>query len=260
MSGTIDREITEKLGSLGRQAGKLCLDLLLPRRCPICEKISDGICEDCARKLPYVCQPFCYRCGKPLQDAAEEYCAACRNRKHFFTQGRALYHYAEPVRESLHAVKYRNKREYLEYFAQDMGKRLGDVIRGWDPQVFIPIPMHPAAKRKRGYNQAEILAKLLGRQMEIPVCCDVLKKIRKTADQKELGYRERHGNLKGAFAVNPRYLEEAAPTGCLPWKRVLLVDDIFTTGSTIQEAAKILRAAGAEQVYFVTLCIVSEDI
>lgn len=226
------------------------LDLLLPRRCPLCGKISEGICGDCRKKIQYVRQPACCRCGKPLQNEEAEYCTSCRTRQFAYTQGRALCVYAGPVKESLYAVKYKNKREYLEYYAQEMSLRLGRYLEKWQPEVLVPVPMHISAKRKRGYNQAEILAKELGRQTGIPVRCDVLKKIKKTANQKELDYRARRSNLKGAFAVC------RAP---LPWKCVLLVDDVYTTGSTVNEAAAVLKEAGVEKVNFVTICIVPEN-
>ena len=199
-----------------------------------------------------------------------EYCPACRAKKHAYTQGRALYLYTDAVRESLHAVKYHNKREYLEYYAREMAEHLAEAWKTWQPQVMIPIPMHPSACRKRGYNQAEILAKELGRILGIPVRCDVLKKVRKTASQKELDYRARQSNLKGAFAVAEKYMHSSRREGglqgnparvgrCLPWERVLLVDDIYTTGSTVHEAAVVLKNAGIKCVYFVTICAVPEN-
>lgn len=233
---------------------RLILDLLFPRRCPLCGKISNGFCADCAKKIRYVRQPFCFRCGRPLADEEDEFCASCAARPAAYTKGRALYLYAEPVRGALYQVKSKNKREYLEYFADDLAKRLGGEIRRWKVQAVIPIPMHRQAQRRRGYNQAELLASLLGKRLELPVC-RALKKVRQTAEQKELDHRARSANLKGAFAPDPKYLKE----GRLPWKRVLLADDIYTTGSTVNEAAKVLKRMGVEQVYFVTLCIVPGD-
>lgn len=250
------------------------LDLLLPRRCPLCGKLSAGICPECRRKLPYIRGEVCFRCGRPLAERDAEYCPACSSRRFAYTQGRALYLYTDVVKESLHAVKYHNKREYLEYYAQEMAERLGAVLEAWEPQVLIPIPMHPSAKRKRGYNQAEILAKELGRRLALPVRCDVLKKVRKTANQKELDYRARRSNLKGAFQVAKEYtpdspagsrhgdtLREAADKAksSLPWERVLLVDDVYTTGSTVHEAAAALKEAGVKYVYFVTIFSVPEN-
>ncbi len=226
---------------------RLILDLLFPRRCPLCGKIARGICRDCADHIPYVRQPYCFRCGRPLTDPAQEYCAHCRALPAAYLQGRSVYCYTGAVREAMHAIKYNNKREYLEYFARDMAQKLGDVIRAWDPQVLLPVPMYPSAKRRRGYNQAELLAKLLGGYLRIPVNGKTLKKIKKTADQKSLDQRARRVNLEGAFAV-----------GEAPWRRVLVVDDIYTTGSTMREISAVLRRAGVEQIYFATLCTVPE--
>ncbi len=248
------------------------LDLLLPRRCPLCRKLSDGICEACRKKLPYIKGAVCFRCGRPLADKDAEYCPACSSRQFAFTQGRALYLYTDVVKESLHAVKYHNKREYLEYYAQELAWQLGEILEKWAPQVLIPVPMHFSAQRKRGYNQAGILAKELGRQLALPVRCNVLRKVKKTANQKELDYRARRSNLKGAFAVAKEYMAENqddphennqqeitdAEKMRLPWERVLLIDDVYTTGSTLHEAASVLKRAGVKYVYFVTICAVPE--
>ncbi len=231
------------------------LDLLFPPRCPLCGKIADGVCEECQRRLPYVRQPMCFHCGRPLQNEEEEYCASCRKRESDWTEGRALYTYTGPIRSSLHAVKYQNRREYLDFFARDMAEHLGRDIRRWRPQAIVPVPMHPSAKRRRGYNQAEILAKRLSGELHIPVCA-ALRKVKKTADQKELDHRARRQNLKGAFAADPKYF--CGEDGLIG-KRILLVDDVYTTGSTVQEAAGTLARAGAAEIYFAVLCTVPEN-
>ncbi len=236
--------------------GNAALDLLFPRRCPLCGKIADGICGECAKKLPVVRGPVCFQCGRPLADGDEEYCPDCRAHCMYFTQGRGLYLYNEDLRRSLHGIKYGNRREYLDVFAREMAVRLGGTIRRWDPQIVIPVPMHPAARRRRGYNQAELLARRLGEELGLAVCTDAVQKIRRTADQKTLDHRARRQNLKDAFAVDPRYMTRGETRRSLRWRRVLLVDDVFTTGSTMRELAKTLRRAGAEEVFFVTLCIV----
>lgn len=234
---------------------EILLDLLFPGRCPFCGSISDGICEKCREKIPYIEHPFCYRCGRPLRQEDEELCDDCQKHKHYFRQGRALYPYENRVRESIYAVKYQNKREYLEYFSQEMAEKFKKEIHNWNPQVLIPIPMHAKARKIRGYNQAEILAQNLGKHLDLPVCTRALCKVRHTANQKEMNYRQRRQNLKGAFDIDKKYLDE---TGRLPWKKAVLVDDVCTTGCTLDEAAKTLLEYGVEEVYFVTICIVTE--
>ena len=128
----------------------------------------------------------------------------------------------------------------------EKAEHCGAQIRRWGVEEIIPIPLHPARKRKRGYNQAEILAEELGCLLHIPVRKDVLYRIRKTRPQKSLNDTERIRNLKGAFAVSGKETVKA---------KVLIVDDIYTTGSTIRRCAKMLRLAGAEKVYFLTISI-----
>lgn len=234
---------------------ELLLELLFPGRCPFCGSISDGICRKCREKVPCISHPFCYRCGRPLRREDEELCDDCQKHRHSFRQGRALYSYEKEVRQAVYAVKYQNKREYLEYFSQEMAEKFQKEIRNWNTQAIIPIPMHAKARKIRGYNQAEILAEKLGERLDIPVCTKALCKVQHTANQKEMDYRQRRQNLKGAFAVNRTFLNEKDR---LPWKRVLLVDDVCTTGSTLDEAAKTLLECGVEEVYFVTICIVTE--
>lgn len=243
-------EYIEKMRACAKRVYCVFLDLLFPRRCPICGGISDGICAKCKRKLLYIRHPFCFRCGRPVECEEDEYCAECQKHAHSFTRGRALWLYTGEIREAVHAVKYQNKREYLEYFAKEMAEHLCGEITDWQPEVILPIPMHRSSESVRGYNQAEVLAVYLGRELGIPVAKKVLKKIRKTANQKELDHRSRRTNLKGAFAVQLPHGQEKI------WKKVLLVDDVYTTGSTLDEAARTLRKSGVKDVYFVTLCIV----
>lgn len=233
-----------------RQLRDMLLDLLFPRRCPICGKISGGICADCKKKLPYIRQPFCLRCGRPVENVEDEYCADCRKHTHSFTQGRALWLYTGEMRKSIHAVKYQNKREYLEYFAKEMAEHFSREIADWQPEVIVPIPMHKSSIGVRGYNQAELLAVYLGWELGLPVEKKVLQKVRKTANQKELDHKSRRINLKGAFSVELPHGQE-----CI-WKKVLLVDDVYTTGSTLDEAALTLRKSGVQDVYFAAVCIV----
>ncbi len=191
-------------------------------------------------------EPRCFRCGKPLDTDGEEYCADCRKHAHLYTQGRGLFLYQAEVKQSIQKIKYQNKREYLEYYGTEIAGRLGQTIEKWNPQVVVPIPMYPAKQRRRGYNQSAILAARIGKLMGIPVCEGALKKVRDTKEQKELGYRQRRSNLKGAFSM-----EENHPM----WRSVLLVDDVYTTGSTIDAAAAALREQGVSEIYFVTICI-----
>lgn len=225
--------------------GRHMAELLYPARCPLCGKLWNGVCPECVSELTYISAPFCMKCGKPVEAAEEEYCGDCRKISHIYTRGRGMLLYGGKVKESIHKIKYQNKREYLEFYGNEMAERLGEEIRRWEPEVLIPIPMFRRKQRKRGYNQSEILAVKLGKQLGIPVCTDALKKICDTRDQKELSHRQRRENLKHAFSTVEH----------LPFQRVLLVDDVYTTGSTIDAAAKALRRSGVRKIFFVTVCV-----
>ncbi len=185
------------------------------------------------------------RCGKPLEKEEQEYCRDCGRHPSFYEQGRSVWLHKPPVSQAVYRLKYKNKRSYGKIFAAEMARCYGDQIRRWGIQEIIPVPLHRRRLRKRGYNQAGILAEELGRILHIPVSQDIVYRIRNTRPQKELNDAQRVSNLKGAFAVSKK---KAKPV-------VLVIDDIYTTGNTIQRTAKMLKAAGAEKVYFLTISI-----
>ena len=187
--------------------------------------------------------PYCFSCGKQLELEEEEYCDDCRRENHMYIRGRALFRYEGREKEAIHKIKYENKREYLPVLSELMVEILGREILRWNVDVCVPVPMYWKKKRKRGFNQSEILAKLLGRELELPVDTAILRKTEDTGEQKKLTVRERKENLKGAFSA-----------GDARGLRILLVDDVYTTGSTIDAAAEVLLEAGAEAVYFVCIC------
>ena len=147
-------------------------------------------------------------------------------------------------------IKFHNKKEYLDFYGPYMAEVLGKRILAWDAQALIPVPLHRSKRRKRGFNQAEILAVEVGRALGIPVRTDVVQRIRNTRPQKDLSLRERQNNLKGAFKIIQYDVK---------LKKIILVDDIYTTGSTIDGIAGKLLEQGAEEVYFIALCIGKDD-
>ncbi|MDO4632263.1 MAG: ComF family protein [Eubacteriales bacterium] len=234
-----------------RTAASAAEDLLYPCRCPICQQISNGFCSRCAAELPFTGKSVCVTCGRPLLLPTEEYCPDCRTYTHAFDQSRSLLRYEGEVRESIHRIKYEHKKEYLDAYAKVMAERMQEKLRQWDPQVLTYVPMLPAARRKRGYNQAEELAGSFSGYTGLP-CMDLLEKTEKTAEQKKMDRVERRRNLQRAFAVRPEALDER---GALPFQRILLIDDIYTTGSTVDAASAVLKEHGAEKVYALTICI-----
>ena len=234
----------------GIQVFPRLLNLIYPRRCPICDEITGGygklICRNCAQKTEPLEEPLCKKCGKSLPKEEEEYCPDCSHRKHLYTRGRAALEYDSRMRASISRFKYQNRREYADFYAQILLDTCREAVQGWQPDALVPIPLHKSRRRKRGFNQAELVAKRIGRELDIPVLCDWLIRVKKTAPQKELSDLERRQNLKNAFQLKKNDVR---------LKKVLLVDDIYTTGSTIDAAASVLLAHGVEKVYFLSICI-----
>lgn len=156
-----------------------------------------------------------------------------------FEQGMVFAVYGGAMRESLVRVKYHNLRQDLEWFCQESAKRYASWAAYKQIQALVPVPVHPSRRRERGYNQAEEIAKRLGKIWGIPVLKNGLKRVKKTVAQKELDAQQRLHNLEQAFAF-----------GEIPSKiqNVLLVDDIYTTGSTMQVCTQVLLKGGVRRV------------
>lgn len=230
------------------------LHILYPKRCPICDGVVDTlllgreypICEKCRNKVEYVKEPACKKCGKPLTDEQGEYCRDCIRHSHEFTQGKALWVYKGCVKASIYRLKYSNRREYGISYAQELVEQYGSWIRHKNVEGIIPIPLHKKRARQRGYNQADIIALEMGRLLGLPVYRHLLKRCVYTRPQKELNDKERKNNLKKAFKIGEYKVQ---------LNHVLLVDDIYTTGSTMDGAAEVLHAAGVPEIYAVSVSI-----
>lgn len=226
---------------------KRFLELLYPKTCCFCGKVSEReICEKCFPKIIYINEPRCKKCGKPVRYEEQEYCYDCQKKEHEFEQGRSVWLQKMPVSLSIYQFKYKNRRIYGKFYAKEMARLYGKLIREWQIDVIVPVPLHARKKRQRGFNQAEIIAKELGKELGIPVETDVIIRKRYTRPQKELNDKERRKNLKEAFAAVKVWKKA---------KNVLLIDDIYTTGSTIDTVAKELKRAGARKVWFLTISI-----
>ena len=236
-----------------RKLDRGILDLLYPPRCPICDRIvlpGEGLCSECEKKVPLVKEPVCKKCGKQLSNQRKEYCMDCSKKARSFTQGKALWIYEKGVRESLYRFKYQNRREYATVYAKEAVRRYGTWMKSKKIQAVIPVPLHKNRRRKRGFNQAEVLAKEIGSLLGVPVYKDLLIRTRDTKPQKTLNDAERKNNLKKAFKTTESIVQ---------LKYILLDDDIYTTGSTLHAAASALKDAGAVEVYVFCISIGKED-
>lgn len=225
-------------------------EYLFPNRCPVCMDIAVPrgrlICDACREKLPFHDGPVCKKCGKPLDREEKEFCRDCIRYARSFVQGISLMPYQEEaVHRLMMQVKYQNARQLLDYPCQVMGRRYENMVKRWGVEALIPVPIHASKRRIRGFNQAEEIARRLGKVWGIPVDCTLLYRKKKTIPQKELNTEMRFRNLKDAFAV------EAA--GGETYGTVMLVDDIYTTGSTMESCTRALLAGGVERVYLAVL-------
>lgn len=224
-------------------------EILWPDTCPFCGKVSEaGVCAACRRKADawLVKEPRCMKCGKPVRYAEKEFCGDCARTKHIYDRGVSLWLHREPVNTSIYRFKYHNQRCYASFYAGEFVKHYGSLLKRWAPEVLVPVPLSRRRRRKRGYNQAELLARELGRRLGIPAGPGLVLRVRDTSPQKMLDGRKRKKNLEEAFEV---------PETCFVPQRVLVVDDIYTTGSTIDAVARALKRAGAQKVYFLTISI-----
>jgi competence protein ComFC len=223
--------------------------LFYPPLCTICGAdigASEYLCDDCDAKVTRIVPPFCEVCSEPFPGAITNAftCANCGHRKLHFETAVAVYRSRGIVRRVIHDFKY-NKHVYLRRaVARWLEDALDDVrLRGRHFDLLVPVPLHPARQRERGFNQAQLLAELLSRRTSIPLK-PALERIRYTKTQTAFDRAERIDNLRDAF----RLRKNVNVRGC----RVLLIDDVLTTGSTLSECARVLKAAGAVSVHAAT--------
>lgn len=227
----------------------LVVELLYPSTCVLCGKPNkDSVCAECRKKYPLLKEPLCMCCGKPILEEEREYCEDCSEKLPKFTQGRSLWLHKGEVKQSIYQFKFHNRRIYGKTYGRLLAKRYERYLVKWKIDCIIPVPIHSHRRRKRGYNQAEVLAKALQSELEtnIPIKNQLLYRKKETIFQKKLDNKQRKRNLRGAFGVN----DKGAIQG-----NILVIDDIYTTGATLNEIAMVLKKNGANNVYFLTISI-----
>ena len=201
------------------------------------------ICLDCAGDLRPVSGPRCYKCGKPV-NGDEEYCRDCGAHPGAFDQGRGIFLYDDRMRYSIMKYKYFGCQDYSRFYGKALYIYGKDMLALWKPQIIIPVPLHRRKQRIRGFNQAEKIAMDLSKIVDIPTVDNISRKYN-TKRLYKLGKEERINELKNAFVIKENIID-------LKNKNVLLVDDIFTTGSTVNEISKILKINGVNKVFVST--------
>ena len=221
--------------------GEITLNLLFPKWCVGCGKEGSLICSSCLSALPPVAPPICPRCGKPQPSGI--LCASCVSWQAEIDGIRSPFRFDGVMRQAIYQLKYRNIRALAKPLAQLMCDYL--VTNPLPVDVLVPVPLHRKRMRERGYNQSGLLARELGKFMDLLVVADCLVRQRHALPQaRTSNVEERQSNVAGAFACRDNRLKD---------KQVLLIDDVSTSGATLDACAGVLKAAGAASVWGLTL-------
>ncbi len=232
------------------------LDVILPPRCVISGEIVDRqgmIAPDIWSTLDFIADPKCETCGFPFEFDVEEgsLCASCLDYPPHFDSARSALKYENASRSIILGFKHADKTHAALAFTPWLKRAGQGVISRAD--VIVPVPLHRRRLIARRYNQAAIMAQYLSRETAVPVCLDALIRTRSTAQQGYLGAKDRFKNVKHAFALNPVHVKAMAD------KIVVLLDDVYTTGATVNECTKALKGAGVREVHILTLARVARD-
>lgn len=226
------------------------IDLLFPPHCVACRRPNAWLCADCLQAIEIIQPPVCQRCGLPLgevqrADPSGSTCKKCQKAPLQVDGLLAYGFHGGPLRQAIREFKYADLRS----LAGPLGQLMAE---GWmtlapqdlQPDVIVPVPLHPSRQRQRGYNQAALLAQELGSSLRRPVIEDVLVRIKATAPQVDLDAQERRVNVRNAFRCTDTSLSG---------KHVLLIDDVCTTGATLESACVALRETGTLSIWAFTL-------
>ena len=223
--------------------GHAALDLLLPPRCEVCGLLQEPvICDACVEQLTPITQPYCRQCGIPLDPRAHTpgHCADCRGEAPPFDAARSAGVYGGALRRAIHVYKY----ALVVALARPLAAFLTQYLEIPFPlDCLCPVPLHRARERIRGFNQSRLLAEHACNDWGIPHEPHLLTRLQNTTPQMQLPREERRANVRGAFAVD----------GDVRGRSIGLLDDVYTTGSTLTECSRVFKRAGAERVLVITL-------
>ncbi|MBE5939375.1 MAG: ComF family protein [Lachnospiraceae bacterium] len=222
--------------------------LLYPSACIVCGEETKGelVCTYCTDKVLLIKEPKCMKCGKHIDDEYKEYCPDCLTASHLYRKGIGAFEYNEYLKETLYDLKYHGTKYVGRLMGKEIAKKYRHDILEWEADCIVPVPLHHKKERKRGYNQATIIAEAIGNELHIPVRDDILLRSVNTVPQKELSKEERIKNLENAFIIRENVVK---------LEKIIIVDDIYTTGATIDRCAKVLLESGCKEVYYIAVCI-----
>jgi|LSQX01.3.fsa_nt_gb competence protein ComFC len=231
------------------------LDFIYPRIYCVCcgerleKRAVHGICDNCCEAMPFIHDPRCHVCGKPAPEESET-CPECRYHNHEYDRALAVFEYSATIRELIHRFKYNKEYTLSRTFGYFMTELLMEC--GWTADMIIPVPLHKNRLKSRGFNQSALLGDYLSQRINIPCEEDILIRSIDTKTQTGFHRQDRLKNLKNAFTVIcPEKVEG---------RNILLVDDVHTTGATVDSCSKELRRAGAGKIYVITAAAVLSDL
>jgi ComF family protein len=220
---------------------ELAVESFFPRRCVGCGKVGGFVCRECLGKLPTLLSPLCPNCGRP--QASGIVCPDCRRRQTEIDGIRSPFRFDEVIRKAIYELKYRN----LKAISPCLAELLADYLRS-NPlpgDALVCVPLHPRRLRERGYNQSSLLARELGKRIDLPVIEDCLIRVKQAQPQVKAGdVEERRRNVADAFACRDEKVSG---------KQIILIDDVCTSGATLESCAAALKSKGAVSVWGLTL-------
>ena len=227
-----------------RQLLQQGLDLLFPQQCAVCARSGHILCSACQASIRLLKPPYCELCNRQLSSPG--ICQQCQRWPLKLNGLRAVGSYEEPLRACIHALKYDGQTRLAEPLGKLLARKYSASRLRAD--ILVPVPLHSERQQQRGYNQSQLLAEHCSRLIGVPICSDILIRRRATSAQVGLAAYERQQNVAGAFACSPLFAR-----GALSQRRVLLIDDVCTTGATLQACSEALFAAGAQEVWALVL-------
>lgn len=237
------------------------IDLIYPDVCILCKKPTppsckqEQLCPSCKNMIRKNIPPFCAKCSRPLSapsDPHNPFCKTCQRRSLYFDQAWGTCIYDDTMRRLIHLFKYGNKTALRHLFLELMLSFLDTCnIKLNDTDFIIPVPLHTTRFRERGFNQAQTLARMLSDKFNIPLSLKYIKRARHTPNQAKLSQKERWTNIQGAFKI--KYSRDICS------KNILIIDDLYTTGSTASEISRLLRDAGAKKISILSLAIAPKN-
>lgn len=243
-----------KISQLGQRTFTAFLDLVFPRACVYCENSRKGggefLCGLCHSEIVFIDPPYCHSCGIPA-DISYDFptenfeCALCRKNSFFFDRARSLGPYDAALKKLIHQLKFGRQPGVMKEIAPFLADYFGRKEDSWEGFYVVPVPLYFRRMKERTFDQSFLIAREVAKALSLPLANGLLRRVRDTDSQAKKTKVERAKNIKGAFAVDRPDRAQGM--------NILLVDDVMTTGATVNEAAKMLKRAGAGQIHVFTL-------